>query len=414
MSTFGKIKTGADLAEAVLEVAKKYKTLYVTGCFGAPLNDKNKQRWMNEYEANRKDPRKTNIQKASADTFGFDCVNLIKALLWGWNGDVNASYGGAKYQSNGIPDIDEGSMFALCKDQSNDFSKIEVGEAVWMQGHIGIYIGDGLAVECTPAWTNNVQITACNCTKAGYNRRNWTSHGKLPYVTYQKPNTSTSNTTNTSTQNTTKRTLSKGMEGEDVKQLQKDLITLGYDLGKWGADGDFGEDTDKAVRAFQKDKKLTVDGIVGNNTFNALEKALKEQKKSNSKPTTTTTTTSTGYYRIRKSWKDAASQKGAYTSRDNAIKHCKTLGSEYKVYDENGVQVYPATSNTKPTSTTFVPYVVKITAKNLNVRKGPGTNYAVATTIPQGGAYTIVEEKDGWGKLKSGAGWIDLVHTKKL
>lgn len=152
------IKTGKELAAMCKKVATSYKTLYVTGCCGAPLNEKNKQRWMEEYEANRKEPRKSAIAKASADTFGFDCVNLIKALLWGWNGDVNAVYGGAQYQSNGVPDIDEGAMFAKCAEQSTDFSHIEVGEAVWMQGHIGIYIGDGLAVECTPAWSNNVQI----------------------------------------------------------------------------------------------------------------------------------------------------------------------------------------------------------------------------------------------------------------
>ena len=55
-----------------------------------------------------------------------------------------------------------------------------------MKGHIGVYIGDGLAVECSPAWKNSVQITACNCTKAGYNRRNWTKHGELSYIEYVK------------------------------------------------------------------------------------------------------------------------------------------------------------------------------------------------------------------------------------
>ena len=178
------IKTGKELAAACVDVAKNYKTLYVTGCFGAPMNDYNKKRWIGEYAANAKEPRKSDILSASADTFGFDCVNLIKALLWGWNGDVNAEYGGVKYQSNGVPDIDEGVMFSQCTEQSTDFSKIEVGEAVWMKGHIGIYIGECLAVECTPAWSNNVQITACNCDKEGYNRRNWTKHGKLPYVEY--------------------------------------------------------------------------------------------------------------------------------------------------------------------------------------------------------------------------------------
>lgn len=62
------------------------------------------------------------------------------------------------------------------------------------------------------------------------------------------------------------------------------------------------------------------------------------------------------------------------------------------------------------------PYVVRVTASVLNVRKGPGTKYPVVTTIRDKGAYTIVEEaSDGfWGKLKSGAGWISLRHTKKV
>ena len=66
--------------------------------------------------------------------------------------------------------------------------------------------------------------------------------------------------------------LRKGAKGEQVKTLQRLLIAMGYDLGKYGADGDFGSATDKAVRAFQKDKKIGVDGIVGQNTWNKLLK----------------------------------------------------------------------------------------------------------------------------------------------
>ena len=68
-----------------------------------------------------------------------------------------------------------------------------VGEAVWMSGHIGIYIGDGLAVECSPKWENKVQITAVGNigSKAGYNTRTWTKHGKLPYVDYSESGTTT-------------------------------------------------------------------------------------------------------------------------------------------------------------------------------------------------------------------------------
>lgn len=66
------------------------------------------------------------------------------------------------------------------------------------------------------------------------------------------------------------RYLRNGSEGGDVKEMQSLLIQLGYDLGKWGADGDFGDATEMAVRAFQKDNGLEVDGVVGENTYGAL------------------------------------------------------------------------------------------------------------------------------------------------
>lgn len=139
------------------------------------------------------------INAATADTFGFDCVCLIKGILWGWRGDASKQYGGASYAINGVPDIGADTMITKCSGVSTDFSKIEVGEAVWCKGHIGVYIGGGLAVECTPKWKNCVQVTSCNCTKSGYNRRNWTKHGKLPYVSYtgQSENVTGSRTTAT-------------------------------------------------------------------------------------------------------------------------------------------------------------------------------------------------------------------------
>ena len=70
------------------------------------------------------------------------------------------------------------------------------------------------------------------------------------------------------------RTLKNGDEGADVKQMQTGLIRLGYDLGKWGADGDFGDCTEAAVRAFQQDNALTVSGKFDSNTLTAFEAAL--------------------------------------------------------------------------------------------------------------------------------------------
>ena len=66
------------------------------------------------------------------------------------------------------------------------------------------------------------------------------------------------------------RLTSPRQKGEDVRALQKALIANGYSCGNKGADGDFGSNTDKAVRAFQTAKKLQVDGRAGKNTVTAL------------------------------------------------------------------------------------------------------------------------------------------------
>ena len=72
----------------------------------------------------------------------------------------------------------------------------------------------------------------------------------------------------------------------------------------------------------------------------------------------------------------------------------------------------------KTSTPTFSPYKVRVSIKDLNIRKGPGTNYASNGFCPVG-VYTIIEESDGagatkWGKLKSGAGWISLDYAKRV
>lgn len=83
---------------------------------------------------------------------------------------------------------------------------------------------------------------------------------------------------------------------------------------------------------------------------------------------------------------------------------CQTAGVQWE--NENGTQPHPEG------------YVVRILADSLNVRSGPGTNYAVTTAVRRGEAFTIVGEAYNgptlWGKLKSGAGWISLAYTEKV
>ena len=72
------------------------------------------------------------------------------------------------------------------------------------------------------------------------------------------------------------------------------------------------------------------------------------------------------------------------------------------------------TNTTNNTNSNSKSYKVKITANVLNVRAGAGTSYKINTTVTKGYIYTIVAEKNGWGRLKSGAGWIKLSYTKKI
>ena len=187
------------------------------------MNDTNKKRYRNNHEYNRKPERQAMIMAASADTFGFDCVCLIKGVLWGWSGDTSKTYGGATYNSNGVPDTSADGMIRFCQNVSTDFSNIVPGEAVWLSGHIGIYIGNGLAVECTPKWKNCVQITAvANIgSVAGYQSRRWTKHGKLPYVEYS------AQTAKKSIDEIAKEVIA-GMWGNGVARKQL-LTEAGYD-----------------------------------------------------------------------------------------------------------------------------------------------------------------------------------------
>lgn len=70
------------------------------------------------------------------------------------------------------------------------------------------------------------------------------------------------------------RVLKNGMEGDDVKSLQQKLIKAGYSCGKWGADGEFGDATEMAVRRFQTQQGLAVDGQAGPQTMAALDKVI--------------------------------------------------------------------------------------------------------------------------------------------
>lgn len=122
-------------------------------------------------------------------------------------------------------------------------------------------------------------------------------------------------------------------------------------------------------------------------------------------------------YRVRKTWDDAKSQKGAYKVLKNA-KACADKNEGYSVYDWNGTVVYAPSKAATPEQKK-VSYRVRVNIKNLNIRKGPGTNYAKTGKFTGIGVFTIVAESVGegaekWGKLRSGAGWISLDYTERI
>ena len=122
----------SELVSKALDIAKNDKTLYVMGCFGAPMTAANKKRYTTNHSYNKAAVRVKMINAASEDTFGFDCVNLIKGILWGWCGDKSKTYGGAKYASNGVPDIGADKMITTCPDASaSGWASMEPGEVVW-------------------------------------------------------------------------------------------------------------------------------------------------------------------------------------------------------------------------------------------------------------------------------------------
>ena len=127
-----------------------------------------------------------------------------------------------------------------------------------------------------------------------------------------------------------------------------------------------------------------------------------------------TPTVTTQLYRVRKTWSDSKSQKGAYKILSNA-KKCADANPGYSVFDASGKVVYAPVA-----SAADVPFLVKVSISDLNIRKGPGTDYAKTGKFTGKGVFTIVEVKSGkgstagWGRLKSGAGWISLDYAAKI
>lgn len=214
-----------------------------------------------------------------------------------------------------------------------------------------------------------------------------------------------------------------GSEGDDVKELQENLIKLGYDLGKSGADGDFGTKTLVAVKDFQEKHNLTVDGIVGSATKKAIKEAINKMSENaiiipeeelEIEAGMEVMLTNDAIFTNGKSIASWMFNKKLYVRKINGdditISTVKT-GPISGVVNKKYLKKYDSELVAAPG---FEAYVVAITGDVVNVRAGAGTNYKVNTQVKQNQLYTIIDEKDGWGRLKNGSGWISLEFTRKI
>jgi hypothetical protein len=151
----------------------------------------------------------------------------------------------------------------LTSGKRSDGKSLRAGTAVFTdkngnKSHIGLFIGGGKVIEASGT-DAGVCVSNVSASK-------WKCWGELKNVSYESD-------TGFPEQTTWHPTVRRGSKGEDVKYVQKMLYKLGYNLGSYGIDGDYGRQTEAAVKEFQRDHGLNQDGIAGPMTIETLEKA---------------------------------------------------------------------------------------------------------------------------------------------
>lgn len=256
--------------KGLVEYAKKALALgndsiYVYGTFGQELSENLINQKAKQYLYNV--PRKSIYKKAlnsSGKEYAFDCVGLIKAYLWGGHGSV-------KYKAS--QDKSANGMLSASKKKGKIKTMPETpGLLVHMNGHIGIYIGNGYVIECTPSKTYAKQNhKGGGVCKTKLSARKWTSWCECPYITYEKE-TAVTKVKKGYTGKFPVRPLrgyfyydeKRGKvkdKGEQVKRLQKFLNWAVN--AKLSVDGSLGKKTSDAIKKYQKTYGLTVDGFFG-------------------------------------------------------------------------------------------------------------------------------------------------------
>lgn len=176
-----------------------------------------------------------------------DCIGLVKGCAWSETMDSEPIY-------NRDQDVGTNGLYKLAteKGRMNTFPK-HAGQLVFKGDlqdlyHVGVYVGNNLIVE---AKGHAYGVVVSKLTSA------WTYWCQCPWFEDDTGHLAVKAPFN----------MSYGDSGNEVKLLQMALAMRGYDLGRWGMDGEFYKATDKALREFQKDHGLEVDGVAGTQTW---------------------------------------------------------------------------------------------------------------------------------------------------
>ena len=251
----------------------------------------------------------------------------------------------------------------------------------------------------------------------------WYGQNEAPRTTFGGGSSVTPTPTPTPVPSIKDETLSIGDTGAEVKELQEWLVKLGYNVGSKGPDGDFGSKTYTAVIDFQRKNNLDDDGIVGPLTKKAIKEAINKmnentiivpEKELELKEGMEVGLVNGAVFTNGKSVASWLFNKKLYVRAvkgDNITISTVKSGAVSGIVDKKWLKIWDEALVAAPG---FESYIVMITADVLNVRAGAGTNYKVNSQVKKHQLYTVIDEKDGWGRLKNGSGWISLEYTQKV
>ena len=247
----GRMLTGAQLAE-YCEKVYNAKWVYWYGTYGKRcgqgLYESKRKQYPGHYTSDRTSGYMKDI---AAGRRCADCVGMIKSFFWtGGQFDTEP-----KYVVNGCPDVNANGMLRLCERTGPITTMPDIpGLVVWKDGHIGVYVGDGCTVE--------MKGFAYDCQRNPVKKGPWTKWGMLPasMIAYtdepDRPEPAG---------------LRKGDYGSAVKAMQRALLEWDAAcLPRYGADGEFGGETERAVKAFQAAAGLAATGVYDEATRAAL------------------------------------------------------------------------------------------------------------------------------------------------